>query len=395
MKTQISQANKEIQEFLNNHKKNNKYLKKLNIILGYKNHEEYAEKMKILGSKVLFCTDDRAMRNLGFLDMYLELFRKKGFEVLVYDNITPNPTLSQMEQGAEKTKDFNPDFIFALGGGSVIDTAKAISVGVFGNLWDFVEKNQEIKKSVPVVASSTTSGTGSQLTPYAVVTNTSTLEKKTLKNNLLVPGISITDLDIVKSMPKKIIAETGFDVLCHALEVYTRKDCSETAEKACVKALTLVKNSLVASYENDSPEHKLEMMKADVYAGIALALIGTHLPHAISHPISARFREISHGKALSYIMPETIRKLKEKNILQLNEKLKKSSELLGGGSDAARTLKNYIKLLDLKNNRIYFSEKECEDIFRDTLGYRKSSVEKSPAALSEKDIKEIIYSSLK
>tara|TARA_Y100000310_G_scaffold341787_1_gene442110 strand:+ start:11196 stop:12377 length:1182 start_codon:yes stop_codon:yes gene_type:complete len=390
----IDEENKELRALLDKGSSESDYIKSLNIVVGNNDHENVVKAMKKFGERVLFCTGNHAMRNYGFLDKYLTLFDKHNFKVTHYDNISPNPTLKQMEEGLIVAKDFHPDFIFALGGGSVIDTAKAISVGLFGDVWDFVEKKQDIKKAIPIVASSTTSGTGSHVTSYAVITNTDTLEKKTLKHGLLLPKLSIVDLDIVKHMPKYIISTAGFDVLCHATEVFTRNDCTKIAEGFCIESCKLIKENLVPSYNNDSIKNKLGMIYADIYAGIALALIGTHVPHAISHPISARFPNIDHGLSLAYITPETSQKMIEKNDDNLNKKFRFLSHTLGGGSDFVRTIKNYITLLKL-NGANTFNDTDCESIFKDTMGYRKSSVDRSPVKLSESDIKDIIFNSLK
>jgi len=382
---EIGRENRKLQEILQENKLN-EYIRKLKIIIGFREHEKYVEEMKCFGRKVLFCT--YKMKN-SFRDIYLNLLKKHGFQVTLYENISPNPTLSQMLKGVELIEP--PDFILALGGGSVIDTAKAISVGIYGDLWDFVEGKAEIKKTIPLVAISTTSGTGSHLTPYAVITNETTLEKKTLKNLLILPKLSIVDLEITASMPKSVIASTGFDVLCHSIEVFTRKDCTKLAAGLSIESIKLIKSNLLASYEGKSIQNKLGMIFADIYAGMALALIGTHVPHAISHPISARFGT-SHGQALAYIFPETIKKQLEKNSKELNNKFEFISKLLGG-NDIIKTLRDYINALEL-DNKPAFSEEECENIVKDTLGYRRSSVERSPVPLSDEDIKEIVYKSL-
>ncbi|MCH8003268.1 MAG: iron-containing alcohol dehydrogenase [Nanoarchaeota archaeon] len=386
--------NKELQSLLDNSSSESTYLNNLNIHVGNNEHENIVKAMRKFGERVLFCTGNRAMRHYGFLDIYLKLFSKFNFRVVYYDNISVNPTLKQMEEGLTVAKEFNPDFIFALGGGSVIDTAKVISVGLFGDIWDFVEKKQEIKKAIPIVASATTSGTGSHVTPYAVITNTDTLQKKTLKHDLLLPKMSINDLDIIKYMPKYIIATTGFDVLCHATEVFTRNECTNIAENFCIKSCKSIRENLVSSYNQDSVKNKLGMIYADIYAGIALALIGTHVPHAISHPISARFQNINHGHSLAYITAETAKKLIEKKNSNLNNKFRFLSDILGGSSDFVRAVNNYKQLLGL-NSIHTFNDMDCQLIYEDTLGYRRDSVDRSPVVLLDEDIKDIIFHSLK
>lgn len=390
---EIKEEDQRLQRLLKKHK-SNAYLGKLRVIVGFKDHENYVKEMKPFGKKVLFCTGSGAIKKQKCLTIYPKLFKKYGFEIMHYSDIMPNPTLQEMLKGIDIVKKFKPDFIFALGGGSVIDTAKALSVGVYGDLWEFVQGKAEIKKAIHIIASSTTSGTGSQLTPYAVITNTKTIEKRTLKHPLLLPKIAITDLEIVKSMPKQVIASTGFDVLCHVIEVFTRNECTKLAAELSLESMKLIRKNLIGSYKGKSLKNKLGMIFGEIYAGMALALIGTHAPHAISHPISARFKQVSHGQALAYIFPETIKKQREKNSKDLNNKFELISETLGGNSDIVKTLEDYIKLLGL-DNKPNFSEQDCNSILKDTLGYRKPSVERSPVPLSGEDVREIIYNSLR
>ena len=383
-----------LKQIIDKNKGGNNYLSRLNIRVGNDIHENIVKEISRFGKNVSFCTGNTAMRNLGFIDKYFKLFIKHGISFTHYDNISSNPTLKQMEEGVDIARRTKPDVIFALGGGSVIDTAKVISVAAYGDIWDFVEKKEEIKQSIPIIASSTTSGTGSHVTPYAVITNTDTLEKKTLKNRFLLPKMSVVDLDITKHAPKYIVATTGFDVLCHAAEIYTRKDCTRIAREFATESLKLIAKHLFASYENRYIADKKGMAFADLYAGIALTLIGTHVPHAISHPISARFPLINHGQSLAYIMGETSRKQIEKGDRTLQEKFAEMSKMLGGDGDFVKTIDDYISKLGLDRELHKFHVEEIDQIVKDTLGYRRPSVDRCPAKLSSDDVKEAIYASL-
>ncbi len=388
-----------LKALIDKYKAESKYIASLNIQVGNTDHQKLVNEMKKIGTDVLFFTGSRAMNQYGFIRKYLDLFSAAGMEVYHFNNIEPNPTLKQMEDGVKHAMEFTPSLIFALGGGSVIDTAKIVSVGMFGDIWDYVEKKAAITAAIPIVASATTSGTGSHVTPYAVVTNTDTLEKKTLKHDFLLPKISASDVDITRYMKPKVIASTGFDVLCHAAEVYTRKDCTQMAADFCELSLKCIRQHLISSYyesleSKPTIENKLGMMYADIYAGIALSLIGTHVPHAISHPISAHFHEISHGEALAYVFAETSKRQIDNGDSELKEKFRHISDLLGGSKDFVRTIKNYQKLLGLEMKPGKFIPDDRLIIAKETLGYRKSSVDKSPAGLSDSEITEIIDKTL-
>ncbi|MFC1769339.1 iron-containing alcohol dehydrogenase [Nanoarchaeota archaeon] len=385
---------KKLKNLIDEQKEGNDYLNSLNLHICNNDHENVIIISKKFGKRVLFLTGRNAMRNLGFVRKYLDLFKKNGLEVTHFDNISSNPTLKEMEECVELAKNFKPDFIFALGGGSTIDTAKAISLGLFGKIWDFVNKKSEIVDSIPIVASITTLGTSSQVTPYAVITNTDTAEKKTVKSLRILPKLSIADIDIIKHAPKSIVSSAGFDMLCHCIEVYTRKECSEIADIYLKEAFRLIGNNLIPSFKEDNPDYILNMAYADIYAGIALSLIGTHVPHAISHPLSARFPEIKHGESLAYVMPETCKLQIEKGDDQTKERFKEISLMIGGDEDFNKTLQSFISNLDLKKNFRKFNKNEIDMITKDTLSYRKSSVERSPVHFTEEDIKHIITKSL-
>jgi len=394
----------DLENLLAEHRDGNDFLSNLDIRFGVNEHDQWVRKMQQFGKKVLFLTGSRAMRSTGFLETYKKAFQAHGFDVKHFDNITSNPTLDQMKIGLGIAKEFEPEFIFALGGGSVIDTAKIISVGAFGEPWDYVEKKCEITQAIPVVAATTTSGTGSHATSYAVVTNTDSLEKKTLKHPLLLPKLSIVDVSLLQGMPSHVIASTGYDVICHATEVYTRADVTESVKDFCFAALPLIKKHLKPSYRNhplstpkDRLYHRAGMAYADTFAGIALALLGTHLAHAVSHPISAHFEDISHGRALAYITPETARMQIQKGGTELKEKYRELSRALGGGNDFGQTMREYRHWLDLELKDQRFTTDACEKIFQETFyGYRKGSTQRCPAGLGENPdaVRSIVFNSL-
>ncbi|MFH1424876.1 MAG: iron-containing alcohol dehydrogenase [archaeon] len=391
----MDEEKKHLFGLIDKYKPESDYLAALNIEIGQGILDSSFDKIAGLGKKVLFCTGSGSMKRLGFYDRYIELFDRAGIEVVEHSGIKANPTLEQIEDGVKKAKEEQIDFLLALGGGSIIDTAKAISVGIFGSVWDFVEKRATIKNALPIVANSTTSGTGSHVTPYAVITNSRTFEKKTLKDDRLLPKLSIIDIDITKHAPPYLVATTGFDVLCHALEVYTRSDCTKIAEEFALRSLELIKTHLVNSFNNNGIEHKTGMAYADVYAGIALAILGTHAAHAIAHPMSGRFPEITHGQALAYIMPKTVEVHMRDGDEAVNARFRKASEILGGAENCADTLNSLVRELGLDKPVVALNDADLDLIISDTLGYRMGSIKRSPSEMGEKEIREIVYESLK
>lgn len=386
---------KDLKDMIQKYNDNNEYLDMLDIHVGKNTIEETFPKVMSFGKTVLFCTGKSAMKRLGIYEKYIHLFERNSIKLVDYVGITANPSLERIEEGIRIAKKGKVDFIFCLGGGSVIDSGKAVSVGLFGNVWDYIEKKAEIKKSLPIVASSTTSGTGSHVTPYAVISNSATLEKKTLNHKLLIPKLSLSDIDITKHLPPYIIATTGFDILCHGIEVYTIKDCDEAAAEFALKAVELVGKHLYNSFINKSIEDKFGMVYAEVFAGIALILKITHVAHAISHPISARFPEINHGQALAYIIPKTIEMQVNKGDDEVKKRYQKIGAALGMDSNCAKAVRKLIKQLKLDIPVRKMSETDLQTIYEDTIRYKWLSVERSPCPISREDIKKIIFESFK
>lgn len=386
---------KDLKEMIQKYNDNNEHLGVLDIHVGENVIEETFPKVMNFGKAVLFCTGRNAMKRLGIYKKYLDLFKKNKIKVVDYDGIAPNPTSDRIEEGIRIAKKGKVDFIFCLGGGSVIDSGKAVSVGLFGDVWDYIEKKAEITKSLPLVANSTTSGTGSHITPYAVITNSAACEKKTLNHKFLVPKLSLADVNITKHLPPYMIATTGFDILCHGIEVYTMKNCDEAAAEFALKAVKLVGKHLYNSFTNNSIEDKLGMVYAEVFAGIALVLKITHVAHAISHPISARFPEINHGQALAYIMPKTIEMQVSSGDDEVKKRFQKLGATLGMDSNCAEALRKLIKQLKLDFPVREMSEADLQTTYEDTVRYKWSSIERSPSPIKRGDIKKIIFESFK
>jgi alcohol dehydrogenase class IV len=200
-----------------------------------------------------------------------------------------------------------------MGGGSAIDSAKAIAIlaayssDEVTSIWDFSplhEKPLQIQKVLPIVAVTSTSGTGSHVTPFSVVTNPKTHEKPGIGDNILFPSLSIVDTQILSKMPPTLTANVGFDVLAHALEAIVSPQRSPITDIYALHAIELVYEYLPRACEDGSNIQVREKMAlADTLAGFALAVADTVLPHALSHPVSGHFSGVSHGAALAILTP--------------------------------------------------------------------------------------------
>jgi len=228
-----------------------------------------------------------------------------------FDKVMPNPTTDIISEGAKLAKEFKAETVIGFGGGSSMDTAKAIAVEAThkGTAWDylFFKEMQPTCKTLPIITVSTTSGTGSHVTQVAVVSNLEEKRKSALYNSFLFPKISIIDPELMLTIPEHVSACTGFDVFTHAFEAYIHKNTSPYVEMLTLEAIKLVIKNL-PKIINDSQDlvARTQMAWADTLAGLSIANAGVTLPHGIGMAIGGCCSHVMHGEALAAIYPEFV-----------------------------------------------------------------------------------------
>jgi alcohol dehydrogenase class IV len=235
-----------------------------------------------------------------------------GVQVEHFDGVIPNPTTTCVTEGANLAKAFGADVILGVGGGSSMDTAKAIAVEAThpGTCWDylFFRETKPTEKTLPVIAVPTTSGTGSQVTQVAVVTQLETKTKSALYNSLIYPKVAIIDPELTLTLPSHITACTGFDVFCHAFESFIHVGATPYTDLLATEAIRLVSKYLpTAVADGFNKEAREAMAWADTLAGLCIANAGVTLPHGIGMTIGGQCPQVAHGKALAVIYPEFTR----------------------------------------------------------------------------------------
>ena len=293
------------------------------------NSIQYLEKMQDI-SRVFIVTDE-TIDSLGYVDKiryHLER-RSQPVQVRVFNQVEPDPSLQTIQAGAADMRAFNPDVIIALGGGSPIDAAKGMWLFYEHPDADFEglsEKFLDIRKRVykfpklgekaQLVAIPTTSGTGSEVTSFAVITDKETGNKYPLADYELTPDVAIIDPNLVMSVPKKVTADTGLDVLTHAVEAYVSVMASDYTDALAMKAIELVFDYLPASYNGDRKARE-KMHNASTIAGMAFANAFLGINHSMAHKLGAEFH-ISHGLANALLLPWVIEYNGESNPTKLN-----------------------------------------------------------------------------
>ena len=280
----------------------------------------YLEKMPNITRA--FIVTDKSMVSLGYVDKILYYLRKRQEYVHaeIFAEVEPDPSFDTINRGVEQMRNFKPDVIIALGGGSPMDAAKGMwlfyeypDADPEGMKLKFMDirkrtyKFPKLGKDCKMVAIPTTSGTGSEVTSFAVITDKKKNMKYPLADYELTPDVAIVDPDLVMSLPKSITADTGMDVLTHAIEAYVSNMASDYTDGLAEKAIELVYNYLPIAYEDGSNQKAREKMhNASCLAGMAFTNAFLGINHSIAHKLGADFH-IAHGKANAIILPYVIK----------------------------------------------------------------------------------------
>lgn len=233
-------------------------------------------------------------------------------EVACFDGVVPNPTTGIVTAGALMAREFKADVILGVGGGSSMDTAKAVAVEAAhpGTAWDylFFRRTQPTRKTLPVVAVTTTSGTGSHVTQVAVVTNPAEKNKSALYHPHLYPRASLVDPELMLTVPRRVTGATGFDVFAHAFESFINPGGSPYTDMMALEALRLVAKALPAAVRDGRSIVARERMAwADTLAGLCIANSGVTLPHGVGMAIGGLYPHVAHGEALAVVYPAILR----------------------------------------------------------------------------------------
>jgi len=268
------------------------------------------ETLKTLkGKRAFIVVGGGSMKRFGFLQKVEDYLKEAGMEVELFEGVEPDPSVETVMKGAEAMRSFEPDWIVSIGGGSPIDAAKA--------MWIFYEYPEftfeqavipfglpELRQKAKFVAIPSTSGTATEVTAFSVITDYKAKIKYPLADFNITPDIAIIDPALAQTMPKTLVAHTGMDALTHAIEAYTASLRSNFSDPLALKAIEMVKEYLIDSYNGCEKSRNL-MHEAQCLAGMAFsnALLG--IVHSMAHKTGAVFH-IPHGCANAIFLPYVI-----------------------------------------------------------------------------------------
>lgn len=342
----------------------------------------------------IFVVTDRFMAESGKVSYVTGPLEQSGRQYRIFSDVQADPDIATVTRGVSSLLEFNPQAVVAFGGGSAIDAAKAI---VF-----FAGKQADLR-DCPFIAIPTTSGTGSEVSRFAVITDPEKEVKYPLVDGSLLPDVAVLDARLTTSVPPAVTADTGIDVFTHAVEAFVSTEASDFSDAAAEKAIKLVKHYLLTAYrEPENLAARQGMHNASCLAGMAFSNSGLGLNHGMAHAMGARFH-ISHGRANGILLPYVMSFNAgcETSLTPVAKRYAQISRLLGLDSSSIRqsalnlirTARRYVEKLSIPSSiqaagvsRKEF-EAELDEMAQAALADRCTATNPRPCTLEE--VKEI------
>ena len=303
--------------------------------------QEIATEAKGRGfTKAFVCSGPNLVKS-GVTGKVLEVLDKAGLAYEIFSDIKPNPTIENVQAGVEAFKKSGADYIVAIGGGSPMDTAKAIGIIIKNPEFADVESLEGVaptkNRSVPIFAVPTTAGTAAEVTINYVITDLAKNRKMVCVDPKDIPVVAFVDPDMMDSMPKGLTAATGMDALTHAIEGYITAGAWELSDMFHLKAIEIISRSLRGAVDN-TPEGRADMALGQYVAGMGFSNVGLGIVHSMAHPLGALY-DTPHGIANAIILPTVM----EYNAEATGEKYREIARAMGVAGVDAMSQEEYRK----------------------------------------------------
>lgn len=289
--------------------------------------KEIANEVKGRGFKKAFVCSDPDLIKFGVTKKVTDVLDNADIDYEIYSEIKPNPTIENVQTGVAAFKASGADCIIAIGGGSSMDTAKAIGIIIknpdFADVRSLEGVAPTTNKCVPIIAVPTTAGTAAEVTINYVITDTEKNRKMVCVDPKDIPIVAVVDPDMMSSMPKGLTAATGMDALTHAIEGYITAGAWELSDMFHLKAIEIISNSLRGAVEN-TPEGREGMALGQYVAGMGFSNVGLGIVHSMAHPLGALY-DTPHGVANAIILPTVM----EYNAPATGEKYRNIAKAMG------------------------------------------------------------------
>jgi len=263
------------------------------------------------GYKKALVVTDKSLMKFGVAKMVIDELDAAGIVYDIFDDVKPNPTVTNVKDGIAACKAAGADFIVAIGGGSAMDTAKGIGIVCnnpeFSDIVSLEGVADTKKKSLPIIALPTTAGTAAETTINYVIVDEENQKKMVCVDPNDIPAVAIVDAELMYSLPKGLTASTGMDAMTHAIEGYITKAAWEMSDMFEIKAIEMIHKYLpIAVNEPENPEGRNGMAVAQYIAGMAFSNVGLGVDHGMAHPMSA-LHAVPHGVACAILLPTVMR----------------------------------------------------------------------------------------
>lgn len=381
-----------------------------NIIFGVGSIKKIEQVIEDHEARNVLIITDQGIKNAGILDQVLHQINEGKYNVQVYDQAIPEPPISSVVKTYDETKDkIHADLIIGLGGGSSIDLAKLVAL-LFkygGHPRDYMKAASVPGPTIPVLAIPTTAGTGTEVTPVAVVTDEESNLKVGISDNYLRPSVALLDPSLTINLPAYVTACSGIDALSHAIESYTAigfesLDSSNGAifqgsfpltETLSIEAIKLISKSLArAVYQGNNIEARSNLLLGSLLAGMAFSNAGNSLAHALAYPIGGIINS-PHGEVTGLLLPHTMRYnsivLKEK--MSIISKIFKENSNAEGHVDPADFVENLLADIGLptKLSEIGIERESLDHIAEETVKIERLT-RNNPRKPNKKDLLELL-----
>ncbi|PIC57436.1 alcohol dehydrogenase [Sporosarcina sp. P12(2017)] len=336
------------------------------ILYGIDSFKEVGKQATKLGGKTLIISDP-IMEKLGYVEECKNLLNESGLSYVTYLDVDSEPTDVHVKEAIDICSHEKCDHIVAIGGGSCIDTAKAVSVLMTngGTMTDYFGTGKKLtKEPLPVIAVPTTAGTGSEVTKVTVITDVKTDIKMMLADASLLPAVAIVDPNLTVSCPKGVTAATGVDALCHAIEAYISRKAHPVTDVLALTAIDHIIGSIRTAYEEGTNmDARSSMALGSMLAGAAFSNASVTLVHGMSRPIGALFHT-PHGISNAMLLPAVLEFTMEATIdrlAQIGQRIVKNANTYSNRELAIEVINELKQLcfdLDIPNMKTYGIDKE-------------------------------------